>query len=66
VLAAEPALEVQYVELVDPDGLTAQAEGARPGVLAVAAKLGRTRLIDNVSLAGPAPLGRPDRLERTP
>lgn len=67
VLAAEPALEVQYVELVDPDGLTAQAELNRPGVLAVAAKLGRTRLIDNVSLAGPAPMGLGhDRLERTP
>lgn len=67
VLAAEPALEVQYVELVDPDGLTAQAELNRPGVLAVAAKLGRTRLIDNVSLAGPAPIGHGhDRLERTP
>ena len=38
------------------------------GVLAVAAKVGRTRLIDNVSLAGPAPLDAagPTSPERTP
>ena len=41
---------VQYVELVDPESL-APLERARPGaVLAVAAHVGPTRLIDNVTL----------------
>jgi pantoate--beta-alanine ligase len=68
VLAGEPALEVQYLELVDQDTLAPLETLERPGVLAVAARLGRTRLIDNVSLEGPAPLGgdRLDRLERKP
>lgn len=68
VLAAEPALEVQYLELVDRETLAPLESFGRPGVLAVAAQLGRTRLIDNVSLDGPAPLGetRLDRMERTP
>jgi pantoate--beta-alanine ligase len=68
VLAGEPALEVQYLELVDQDTLAPLETFERPGVLAVAARLGRTRLIDNVSLEGPAPLGGAslDRLERKP
>jgi pantoate--beta-alanine ligase len=68
LLAAEPALEVQYLELVEQDTLAPLGDLARPGVLAVAVQNGRTRLIDNVTLNGPAPLGdsRLDRLERTP
>jgi pantoate--beta-alanine ligase len=43
-------VEPEYVELVDPDGLD-QLPEARPGaVLAVAARVGETRLIDNVIL----------------
>ncbi len=46
----EQRLEPQYVELVEPDGLEAVAT-ARPGcVLAVAAYVGATRLIDNIVL----------------
>lgn len=43
-------VEPEYIELVDPDTLEALDE-ARPGaVLAVAARFGETRLIDNVIL----------------
>jgi pantoate--beta-alanine ligase len=68
VLAAEPALEVQYLELVDPDSLAPLTAMQAAGVLAVAAHVGRTRLIDNVSLAGPAPLDAAgsSHPERTP
>ncbi len=50
VFAAEPAVRVDYVELVDWDTLL-PVETARPGALfAVAAWVGATRLIDNTIL----------------
>ena len=51
VLAAQPGLRLQYLELVDADAL-APAASADPGraVLAVAAFAGATRLIDNLEL----------------
>ncbi len=50
VLDEEPSVKVQYLELVHPDTLE-PVERAMPGsVLAVAAHVGRTRLIDNVVL----------------
>jgi pantoate--beta-alanine ligase len=50
VLAAAPGVETDYVALVEPDGF-GQVEQAEAGhVLAVAARVGRTRLIDNVIL----------------
>lgn len=43
-------VEPEYIELVDPDGLDPLDE-ARPGaVLAIAARVGETRLIDNLIL----------------
>jgi len=58
VLAAEPGLEVDYVALVDPDTAQDVPPGHRgPALLALAARVGATRLIDNVVLdlpAGPA------------
>ena len=50
VLAAEPAAEVEYAELVDP------ATFRPPGTLAVlAVRIGKTRLIDNHDIRKPFP-----------
>jgi pantoate--beta-alanine ligase len=50
VLAAEPAFVVDYVSLVDPDTFQPATRAAEGQVLAAAARLGPTRLIDNVVL----------------
>ena len=50
LLAQAPEVEVQYVALVDPDSFEPVAEAAAGQVLAVAARLGATRLIDNLTL----------------
>lgn len=49
--AAEPAVELDYLALVDPADFTEVGAAHRgPAVLAVAAKVGGTRLIDNLPL----------------
>jgi pantoate--beta-alanine ligase len=46
---AEAEVEPEYLEARDADDLTvAEAFGARPVLVAVAARVGRARLIDNV------------------
>ena len=51
VIGGEPAVGLQYLELVDPNDLQ-RPGSAEPGhVLAIAAFVGRTRLIDNVILS---------------
>jgi len=62
VLRAEPALAVDYLEVVDPATFTAVGTGhAGPALLAVAAKVGGTRLIDNVPVVLTAGLPGPGR-----
>lgn len=52
VLDAEGGARTQYVELVDPDSLETPERVAPSHVLAVAAYIGKTRLIDNVIIGG--------------
>ena len=52
-LADVPQLELEYVELVHPDTLTPLETIEERGLLALAARVGSTRLIDNVLLRQP-------------
>ena len=47
VLDTDPDVRAQYVELVDPDTLEPRAHARRGDAIAVAAFVGKTRLIDN-------------------
>jgi pantoate--beta-alanine ligase len=56
VLESEPLATVDYVELVEPETLDPVGELGGVAMLAVAIRLGTTRLIDNLLLGrGPAP-----------
>lgn len=48
VVAAEPLLQIEYVEAVDPVHLKPVTTVAADTVLALAARAGQTRLIDNI------------------
>ncbi|HEX6676023.1 MAG TPA: pantoate--beta-alanine ligase, partial [Actinomycetes bacterium] len=50
LVETEPAVELQYLALVDPDRFAPVATAEAGQVLAVAARLGGARLIDNVVL----------------
>ncbi|SRR6266567_4362719 len=50
VFGSEPAARVDYLAIVDPETLDPLTEITRPALVAVAAYLGSTRLIDNVVL----------------
>jgi pantoate--beta-alanine ligase len=50
IIAAESAAELDYLEIVDPDTLDPVQTVNRPALVAVAAFLGSTRLIDNLVL----------------
>jgi pantoate--beta-alanine ligase len=50
ILAAEPGVEVDYIAIAEPMALAPVSEASPGTVLAVAARLGSTRLIDNVIL----------------
>jgi len=52
VLDAEPRVKLQYLELVDPESLDPVQTADARSVMALAAYLGPTRLIDNVVLGG--------------
>lgn len=49
-LLTEPSVRLDYLEIVDPDSLDPVTEISRPTLVAVAAYVGTTRLIDNVVL----------------
>ncbi len=49
-LAADPEIVLHYVEVVDPDSFAPVAQVGDRAVVALAAKIGTTRLIDNVRL----------------
>ncbi|WP_045876767.1 pantoate--beta-alanine ligase [Pseudofrankia sp. DC12] len=56
VLAAEPGVEVDYLTLASPDSLGPVGPAGGPALLLVAARVGSTRLIDNIELTvAPAP-----------
>jgi pantothenate synthetase len=50
VLAQEPQVRLDYLEIVDPNTLDPVEQIQQPTLAAVAAYVGSTRLIDNVIL----------------
>ncbi len=48
ILQGEPSVEIDYVELVDPENLTPLETPRNTMAILVAVRLGRTRLIDNI------------------
>ena len=50
VLASEPQVAVDYLEVINPDTLEPVERITQPALLAIAARVGSTRLIDNVLL----------------
>lgn len=50
----EPLAEIDYVELVHPDDLMRRERLETVGILAIAVRIGKTRLIDNTFLEVPA------------
>lgn len=55
-VAREPAVELEYAELVDPNTLAPLEVVETAGLLAVAARVGGTRLIDNIMLRNRRPI----------
>ena len=53
VVAEEPAVKVDYFEIVDSATLDPVADVSRGALIAVAAYVGNTRLIDNIVVSGP-------------
>jgi len=62
-LAGAGFTKIDYVDAVDAENLTPLTRSDRPGRVLAAAWLGRTRLIDNVSLS-PQAEGRPGAIRR--
>jgi pantoate--beta-alanine ligase len=60
VMKSEPSARIEYVEVVDPDTLLPIEDVSGGALLAIAAQVGETRLIDNVLLP---PSTRRDRCE---
>ena len=58
VLARQPEVQVDYLTLARPDDLGPVPPTGGPALLLVAAKVGTTRLIDNIELTLPARAGQ--------
>lgn len=54
VIGEEPSVRLDYLEIVDPNTLEAVADTSRGALVAVAAFVGATRLIDNIVVYGKA------------
>ncbi|SRR6266567_7113967 len=50
VFAAEPAVRLDYIEVVDPETLEPETAVSKSTLVAVAGSVGQTRLIDNILL----------------
>ncbi len=57
VAAAEPAVMVEYLAVMDPKTLEPAPVAIAGSIVAIAARVGRTRLIDNIILGAPDPTG---------
>jgi pantoate ligase/cytidylate kinase len=55
-LAEQSGIELEYVEVVDPESLAVLPVIESQGLLAIAAKIGSTRLIDNIVLDARRPI----------
>ena len=55
IVDAEPALQVEYLAVMDPHTLEPSPAATAESVAAIAARVGSTRLIDNIILGAPAP-----------
>ncbi len=55
-VSAVPEVAIEYIQLVDPETLVPVPEVTKNGLLAIAARLGKTRLIDNVLLRTRKPI----------
>ena len=55
VLKRMKSVTIEYVEAVDAETLAPDPSLDRPILIAIAARIGKTRLIDNTVLQGPAP-----------
>ncbi|MEM9137273.1 MAG: bifunctional pantoate--beta-alanine ligase/(d)CMP kinase [Cyanobacteria bacterium P01_F01_bin.42] len=55
-LSDYPAIKLEYVEIVEPEKLTPLSHVESRGLIAIAARIGSTRLIDNLILDGRRPI----------
>jgi pantoate ligase / CMP/dCMP kinase len=55
-IQTHPAVQVEYLELVEPETLVNLTTIAASGLLAIAARVGNTRLIDNLLLTQKSPI----------
>jgi len=54
VVASESGVQLEYLAVIDPDTLEPAAVASPGSIVAIAARVGATRLIDNVILGDPA------------